>query len=44
MAVFSVLSNGLTILAVPSYIQNIVTGIVIMAAVVIQKITSTQKV
>ena len=44
VAVFSVLSNGLTILAVPSYIQNIVTGIVIMAAVVIQKITSTQKV
>lgn len=44
VAVFSVLSNGLTILAVPSYIQNIITGIVIMAAVVIQKITSTQKV
>ena len=44
VAVFSVLSNGLTILAVPSYIQNIITGIVIMLAVVIQKITSTQKV
>ena len=44
VAVFSVLSNGLTILAVPSYIQNIITGLVIMAAVVIQKITSTQKV
>lgn len=44
VAVFSVLSNGLTILAVPSYIQNIITGVVIMLAVVIQKITSTQKV
>ena len=44
VAVFSVLSNGLTILAVPSYIQNIITGVVIMLAVVIQKITSPQKV
>lgn len=44
VAVFSVLSNGLTILTVPSYIQNIITGLVIMLAVVVQKVTSTQRI
>ncbi len=37
VAIFTVLANGLTILQVPTFIQNILTGLIIIAAVVGQK-------
>ena len=37
-AVLAVLANGLTILQMPSFMQNIITGGIIILAVVIQKI------
>lgn len=39
-AVLAVLSNGLTILQMPSFIQDIITGAIIILAVVAQKIGS----
>ncbi len=40
VAIFTVLANGLTILQVPTFIQNILTGGIIVLAVVAQKIGS----
>lgn len=37
-AVLSILANGLTILQMPSYMQNIITGIIIVVAVIAQKL------
>jgi ribose transport system permease protein len=37
VAIFTVLANGLTILQVPTFIQNILTGLIIIVAVVGQK-------
>jgi len=37
VAIFTVLANGLTILQVPTFIQNILTGLIIIIAVVGQK-------
>ncbi len=37
VAIFTVLANGLTILQVPTFIQNILTGLIIILAVVGQK-------
>ena len=39
-AVLAVLANGLTILQMPSFMQNIITGGIIILAVVIQKINN----
>ena len=41
-AVLAVLANGLTILQMPSFMQNIITGGIIILAVVIQKIGAGQ--
>ncbi|MDC7248664.1 MAG: ABC transporter permease [Sphaerochaetaceae bacterium] len=38
VAIFTVLANGLTILQVPTFIQNILTGLIIIIAVVGQKV------
>lgn len=38
VAIFTVLANGLTILQVPTFIQNILTGMIIIIAVVGQKV------
>ncbi|MFA6867068.1 MAG: ABC transporter permease [Clostridia bacterium] len=38
VAIFTVLANGLTILQVPTFVQNILTGGIIVLAVVAQKI------
>lgn len=40
VAIFTVLANGLTILQVPTFVQNILTGIIIVLAVVTQKLGS----
>lgn len=40
VAIFTVLSSGLTIMLVPTYIQNILTGGIIVLAVVAQKFSS----
>lgn len=37
-AILSILANGLTILQMPSYMQNIITGIIIVVAVIAQKL------
>ena len=37
-AVLGVLANGLTILQVPTFMQDVITGFIIIAAVVFQKI------
>lgn len=37
-AILSILANGLTILQMPSFMQDIITGIIIVAAVIAQKI------
>lgn len=37
-AILGILANGLTILEVPSYMQDIITGIIIIASVIMQKI------
>jgi ribose transport system permease protein len=37
-AILGILANGLTILQVPTFIQNILTGVIIILAVVVQKI------
>ncbi|MDY0290327.1 MAG: ABC transporter permease [Sphaerochaeta sp.] len=44
VAIFTVLANGLTIMQVPTFIQNILTGAVIVFAVVGQKIGSKESV
>lgn len=36
--ILSILANGLTILQMPSYMQNIITGIIIVIAVIAQKL------
>ena len=38
VALFTILANGLTIMQVPSFVQNIVTGIIIVFAVILQKL------
>ena len=38
VALFTVIANGLTICQVPTFVQNIVTGLVIVFAVIIQKL------
>lgn len=40
VALFTILANGLTIMQVPTFIQNIVTGIIIVFAVIFQKMGS----
>jgi ribose transport system permease protein len=40
VALFTILANGLTIMQVPTFIQNILTGLVIVVAVVGQKVGS----
>ena len=40
VALFTVLANGLTIMQVPTFVQNIVTGIIIVFAVILQKLGS----
>lgn len=37
-AILSILANGLTILQMPSYMQDIITGIIIVVAVIAQKL------
>lgn len=37
-AILGVLANGLTILQVPTYMQNVITGLIIIAAVLVQKV------
>lgn len=37
-AILGILANGLTILQVPTYMQDVLTGMIIIAAVVLQKI------
>lgn len=44
VAIFTVLSNGLTILQVPTFVQNILTGGIIVLAVVAQKLGSKRSV
>ena len=36
-AILGILANGLTILQMPSYMQNIITGVIIILAVIAQK-------
>ena len=40
VALFTILANGLTIMQVPTFVQNIVTGVIILFAVVFQKLGS----
>ena len=40
VALFTILANGLTIMQVPTFVQNIVTGVIIVFAVVFQKMGS----
>ncbi len=42
-AILGVLANGLTIMQVPSYMQDILTGVIIVLAVIVQKVTSGDK-
>lgn len=42
-AIFGILANGLTILQMPSFIQDILTGAIIIAAVIAQKKLSEQR-
>ncbi|MFA7109581.1 MAG: ABC transporter permease [Sphaerochaetaceae bacterium] len=44
VAIFTVLANGLTIMQVPTFFQNILTGAIIVLAVVGQKIGSNKNV
>ena len=44
VAIFTVLANGLTIMQIPTFIQNILTGAVIVFAVVGQKLGSKENV
>lgn len=37
-AILGILANGLTILQVPSFMQDVITGIIIIAALIIQKV------
>lgn len=37
-AILGILANGLTILQVPSFMQNVITGVIIIAALIFQKI------
>ena len=39
-ALFTIIANGLTIMQVPTFVQNIVTGVIILFAVVFQKLGS----
>ena len=43
VALFTVIANGLTILQVPTFVQNIVTGLVIVFAVIFQKLGSRRQ-
>lgn len=40
VALFTIVSNGLTIMQVPTFIQNIVTGVIIVFAVIFQRLGS----
>ena len=40
VALFTILANGLTIMQVPTFVQNIVTGVIIVFAVILQKLGS----
>ena len=40
VALFTILANGLTIMQVPTFVQNIVTGVIIVFAVVFQMVGS----
>ena len=42
-AILGVLANGLTIMQVPSYMQDILTGLIIILAVIVQKVSSGDK-
>lgn len=42
-AILGILANGLTIMQVPSYLQDILTGFIIILAVIVQKVTSGDK-
>lgn len=44
VALFTILANGLTIMQVPTFVQNITTGIVIVFAVIFQKMGSKNNV
>lgn len=37
-AILGILANGLTILQIPSFMQNVITGVIIIAALIFQKI------
>lgn len=37
-AVLGILANGLTILQIPTFLQNVITGLIIIAALIIQKL------
>ena len=37
-AILGVISNGLTILRSPSYVQDIITGVIIILAIIVQKL------
>ncbi len=39
-AILGILANGLTIMQVPSYLQDVLTGVIIILAVIAQKVTS----
>ncbi|MEF2246655.1 MULTISPECIES: ABC transporter permease [unclassified Paenibacillus] len=36
-AIIGILSNGMTILAVPTFMQNVITGLIVIVAVLVQK-------
>ncbi|MFA6844686.1 MAG: ABC transporter permease [Sphaerochaetaceae bacterium] len=42
VALFTILANGLTIMQVPTFVQNILTGLVIVIAVISQKLGSKE--
>lgn len=42
-AILGILANGLTIMQVPTFMQDLITGFIIIAAVVFQKLGSDQK-
>lgn len=42
-AIIGILANGLTILEVPSFLQDVITGLIVIAAVVVQKMGSDSR-
>ncbi|MDO4632954.1 MAG: ABC transporter permease [Eubacteriales bacterium] len=42
-AILGILANGLTIMQVPSYLQDILTGVIIIGAVIVQRVTAGKK-